>query len=154
MLDVLGYGLFHGTLWRDDEMIRDGVGVKTGQRMGHMSVTGEDGALAAFAGLDVRRKVFIHINTTNPLLLDESAERAAVVEQGWQVTFDGAELELQGRWKPRSGAGVYIRWTGRLTLRCSPCPRSLRRGGPRRCRRARGPARHARAGCPRQIRTA
>lgn len=85
---------FDGTLWVDDEMIRDGVGVKTGQRMGHMSVSGEAGTLAAFAGLDVARKVFIHINTTNPILLDDSAERAAVQAAGWEVSFDGMALEV------------------------------------------------------------
>ena len=65
-----------GTLWVDDEMVRDGVGVKTGKRMGHMSVSGEDGTMAAFERSSVQRKVFIHINTTNPILLDDSPERA------------------------------------------------------------------------------
>lgn len=85
---------FDGTLWRDDEMIVSGVGVKTGQRMGHMSVSGNDGTLAAFAGLAVQRKVFIHINTTNPILLDDSAERRAVAQAGWEVAWDGMELTL------------------------------------------------------------
>ena len=58
-------------------MIRSGTGAKTGARMGHMSVSGPDGTLAAFAGLDVRRKILIHINNTNPILLDDSPERAA-----------------------------------------------------------------------------
>ncbi len=85
---------FDGTLWTDDEMIRDKVGVKTGNRMGHMSVSGEDGTIAAFADLDIRRKVFIHINTTNPILLDDSPERAAVEEAGWEVSYDGMELTV------------------------------------------------------------
>ncbi len=84
---------FDGTLWVDDEMIRDGVGTKTGQRMGHMSVSGNDGTLAAFAGLGVRRRIFIHINTTNPILLDDSSERAAVTAAGWEVAWDGMALE-------------------------------------------------------------
>ena len=67
--------LFDGTLWPDDEMIRSGTGVKTGARMGHMSISGPDGTLAAFAPLGVRRKILIHINNTNPILLDDSAER-------------------------------------------------------------------------------
>jgi len=83
---------FDGTLWRDDEMIASGVGVKTGQRMGHMSVSGDGGTLAAFADLDVARKVFIHINTTNPILLDDSAERAEVEQAGWEVAYDGMDL--------------------------------------------------------------
>ncbi len=85
---------FDGTLYVDDEMIRDGVGVKTGQRMGHMSVSGADGTLAAFAGLDVGRRIFIHINTTNPVLLDDSPERAAVTAAGWEVASDGMAIEL------------------------------------------------------------
>jgi len=85
---------FDGTLWVDDEMIRDGVGVKTGKRMGHMSVSGEEGTLAAFRDLDVRRKIFIHINTTNPILLEDSAERRAVRKEGWEVSHDGMAVEL------------------------------------------------------------
>ena len=86
--------LFDGTLWVDDEMIRARVGVKTGKRMGHMSVSGADGTLAAFADLGIARKIFIHINTTNPILLDDSAERAAVDDAGWEVSYDGMELTV------------------------------------------------------------
>jgi pyrroloquinoline quinone biosynthesis protein B len=86
--------LFDGTLWTDDEMIRSETGVKTGARMGHMSVSGPEGTLAAFASLDVRRKVLIHINNTNPILLDDSAERAVVEAAGWEVAYDGMEIEL------------------------------------------------------------
>ena len=85
---------FDGTLWRDDEMIRLGVGSKTGQRMGHMSVSGSAGSLAAFAGLAVGRKIYIHINNTNPMLLDDSPERAAVTAAGWEVAHDGMEVEV------------------------------------------------------------
>ncbi len=86
--------LFDGTLWSDDEMIVQGTGVKTGRRMGHMPVSGADGAMAAFAGLEIGRKLFIHINNTNPILLDDSPERAAVEEAGWEVARDGMEIEL------------------------------------------------------------
>jgi pyrroloquinoline quinone biosynthesis protein B len=85
---------FDGTLWVDDEMIRDGVGVKTGKRMGHMSVSGDDGTLAAFRTLGVKRKVFIHINTTNPILIADTAERAQVEAAGWEVAYDGMSLAL------------------------------------------------------------
>jgi pyrroloquinoline quinone biosynthesis protein B len=85
---------FDGTLFRDDEMIRDGVGVKTGARMGHMSVSGEDGTIAAFAGLEVKRKVFIHINTTNPILIADTPERAVVTAAGWEVAYDGMQLSV------------------------------------------------------------
>jgi pyrroloquinoline quinone biosynthesis protein B len=89
--------LFDGTLWTDDEMIRDGVGVKTGQRMGHMSVNEPDptiGTMAAFRDLNVKRKIFIHINTTNPILLDDSPQRAACSAAGWEVSYDGMEISL------------------------------------------------------------
>lgn len=85
---------FDGTLWVDDEMIRAGVGVKTGRRMGHMSVSGPDGTLAALKDLDIRRRIFIHINTTNPILLDDSAERRTVTDAGWEVARDGMNIEL------------------------------------------------------------
>jgi pyrroloquinoline quinone biosynthesis protein B len=86
--------LFDGTLWTDDEMLRAGVGAKTGLRMGHMSVSGPNGTLAAFAALDVRRKILLHINNSNPVLLDDSPERAAVEAAGWEVAYDGMEIQL------------------------------------------------------------
>jgi pyrroloquinoline quinone biosynthesis protein B len=86
--------LFDGTLWTDDEMIQSDTGVKTGARMGHMSVSGPDGTLAAFASLGVRRKILIHINNTNPILLDDSPERAEVEAAGWEVAYDGMEILL------------------------------------------------------------
>jgi pyrroloquinoline quinone biosynthesis protein B len=85
---------FDGTLWRDDEMIRLGVGSKSGKRMGHMSMSGEPGAIAAFRDLEVRRKVFVHINNTNPVLLADSPERAKAERAGWIVAHDGLELAL------------------------------------------------------------
>jgi pyrroloquinoline quinone biosynthesis protein B len=86
--------MFDGTLWRDDEMILAGLGPKTGRRMGHMSVSGDGGAIEAFAGLGVRRKVLLHINNSNPVLLDDSPERAEVERAGWQVAFDGMRVEF------------------------------------------------------------
>jgi pyrroloquinoline quinone biosynthesis protein B len=86
--------LFDGTLWADDEMLRAGIGSKTGLRMGHMSVSGSDGTLAAFSTIDVRRKVLLHINNSNPILLDDSPERAQVEAAGWEVAYDGMEIQL------------------------------------------------------------
>lgn len=86
--------LFDGTLWRDDEMVVQGAGVKTGGRMGHMSVAGPEGTMAAFASLDVKDKVFVHINNTNPILLADSPERAEVEASGWRVAHDGMEIAL------------------------------------------------------------
>ncbi len=85
---------FDGTLWVDDEMIQENVGIKTGQRMGHISVSGESGALAVFSDLNIKRKIFIHINTTNPMLADDSAQRKLVTQAGWEVSYDGMEIEL------------------------------------------------------------
>ena len=86
--------LFDGTLWTDDEMLRAGIGGKTGLRMGHMSVSGPNGTLAAFKTLDVLRKILLHINNSNPILLDDSPERAAVEAAGWEVAYDGMEIRL------------------------------------------------------------
>jgi pyrroloquinoline quinone biosynthesis protein B len=85
---------FDGTLWRDDEMIRLGVGNKTGLRMGHMSMSGDDGAIAAFRDLGVKRRVFIHINNSNPVLLDDSPERQLAEAAGWEIAYDGMEVRL------------------------------------------------------------
>jgi pyrroloquinoline quinone biosynthesis protein B len=62
--------------------------------MGHMSIDGPGGTLATFAELGVRRRVLIHINNTNPVLLADSPERAAVEAAGWEVAEDGMELQL------------------------------------------------------------
>lgn len=86
--------LFDGTLWRDDEMVVQRAGVKTGQRMGHMSMSGSDGSIASFAKLGVARRVFVHINNTNPALLADSAERAEAEAAGWEIAYDGMEIVL------------------------------------------------------------
>jgi pyrroloquinoline quinone biosynthesis protein B len=85
--------LFDGTLFTDDEMIAAGAGVKTGRRMGHMPVGGPDGTLAALAGL-ARRRILIHINNTNPILDEDSVERAALAAHRIEVASDGLEVEL------------------------------------------------------------
>jgi pyrroloquinoline quinone biosynthesis protein B len=85
---------FDGTLWDDDEMIRAGTGRKTGKRMGHMSISGADGSMAALAGISVGKKLFIHINNTNPILCADSPQAAAVQSAGWGITHDGMEFHL------------------------------------------------------------
>ena len=85
--------LFDGTLFTDDEMIRTGTGTKTGRRMGHMPIDGEGGSLAALSGLASRR-IFVHINNTNPILVDGSPERRRVEAAGWEVAEDGLEIVL------------------------------------------------------------
>jgi pyrroloquinoline quinone biosynthesis protein B len=91
-LDGADAVLFDGTLWSDDEMIRLGLGSKTGRRMGHMPISGPEGAIAAFRGLGVRRKVFVHVNNTNPVLDPASAERAEAEAAGWEIARDGLEI--------------------------------------------------------------
>lgn len=85
---------FDGTLWRDDEMVTSGEGVKTGRRMGHISMSGPQGSIAALASLEIGKRVFIHINNTNPALLSDSAERHALEAEGWEVAYDGMEIVL------------------------------------------------------------
>src|SRR3982075_2635861 len=75
---------FDGTVWRDDELIAAGLGNKTGQGMGHIAMSGETGAIKALAGLDIDRKVFLHINNSNPALLHASPERRIAEGAGWQ----------------------------------------------------------------------
>jgi pyrroloquinoline quinone biosynthesis protein B len=85
--------LFDGTLFSDDEMIVAGAGAKTGRRMGHMPVGGPDGTLAALAGV-AKRRILIHINNTNPILIEGSPQRRAVEAAGFEVAEDGMRIEL------------------------------------------------------------
>ncbi|WP_271204065.1 pyrroloquinoline quinone biosynthesis protein PqqB [Methylopila jiangsuensis] len=88
--------LFDGTVFEDDEMRKAGVGVKTGRRMGHVPMSGDGGSLDAFKGVKVGRKIYIHINNTNPVLISGSPERRAVEAAGWEVSEDGMEIALGG----------------------------------------------------------
>jgi pyrroloquinoline quinone biosynthesis protein B len=85
--------LFDGTLFRDDEMITIGVGTKTGRRMGHVPIHGEGGSLTGLASIRARR-IFVHINNTNPILVEGSPERLCVERSGWEVAEDGMEIVL------------------------------------------------------------
>jgi pyrroloquinoline quinone biosynthesis protein B len=86
--------LFDGTLYTDDEMIAQGLSAKTGKRMGHISMSGPDGSMAAFASLDNRRRVYVHMNNSNPALREGSPERHSVEAAGWEIAFDGMEIHL------------------------------------------------------------
>lgn len=85
--------LFDGTVFTDDEMIAAGAGEKTGLRMGHMPIDGPDGSLAALSGLGARR-IYIHINNTNPVLIEGSPERQRVEMAGFEIAYDGMEIVL------------------------------------------------------------
>ncbi len=89
--------LFDGTVLDDDDMIRAGVGAKTGWRMGHVPMSGPDGSVAGLADLAIGRRVFVHVNNTNPVLVEGSAERRRVEEAGWTVAHDGLTLHLAPR---------------------------------------------------------
>ncbi|HEY8564567.1 MAG TPA: pyrroloquinoline quinone biosynthesis protein PqqB [Beijerinckiaceae bacterium] len=86
--------LFDGTVLEDDDMIRAGVGTKTGWRMGHVPMSGREGSIAGLADLTIGRRIFVHVNNTNPVLIEGSAERGRVEAAGWTVAHDGLALHL------------------------------------------------------------
>lgn len=85
---------FDGTLWEDDEMVTAGLSQKTGKRMGHMSMSGPDGSMAAFNGLDAGRRIYVHMNNTNPVLRPASDQRRIAQDAGWTIAQDGMEIEI------------------------------------------------------------
>ena len=87
--DVL---FFDGTTFADDEMIAHGLSQKTAQRMGHTAMSGPEGALKRFARAKIGRRIFIHINNSNPALIAGSPERILVEDAGWELAFDGMEV--------------------------------------------------------------
>lgn len=89
--DVL---LFDGTLWTDREMIEAGLSEKSSRRMGHVPLSGGDGSIAMLAPAKLGRRVFVHINNTNPVLVATSRERQQAEAAGWEVGFDGMRIEL------------------------------------------------------------
>ena len=89
-----GILLFDGTVFTDSEMLDLGLGAKTGNRMGHLAISGEAGTMAQFNGVDIGRRIFIHINNSNPILDENSSARREVEKAGWDVAFDGMELVL------------------------------------------------------------
>ena len=86
--------LVDGTFWRDDELALLGISTRSARDMGHLSLSGPGGTLEALAPLERPRKVLVHINNTNPILLEDSPERAAVLRAGVEVAYDGLEVEL------------------------------------------------------------
>ena len=86
--------LVDGTFWRDDELARLGISARSAHDMGHVPLSGPRGTLAALARLERPRTALVHINNTNPILLEDSAEREAVLRAGVEVAYDGLEIEL------------------------------------------------------------
>ena len=86
--------LFDGTFWDDQELSRANPSFRSARQMGHVPLGGEDGTLALLAGLRRPRKIFIHINNTNPILDRDSAEHRQVIESGWEIAEDGWDIRL------------------------------------------------------------
>jgi pyrroloquinoline quinone biosynthesis protein B len=85
---------FDGTLYTNDEMIVQGLMQKTGERIGHMNMSGPDGSMAAFADLGIARKIYIHINNSNPTLREDGPERPTVEAAGWEIAYDGMAIRI------------------------------------------------------------
>jgi pyrroloquinoline quinone biosynthesis protein B len=86
--------LVDGTCWHDDELIRLGLAGKTAREMGHLPIDGPDGSLAQLSPLPIERKIYVHINNSNPILLDDAPERGIVEERGVEVATDGLEVRI------------------------------------------------------------
>ena len=86
--------LIDGTCWSDDELVRLGLAGRTSREMGHLPIDGPDGSLAQLPPLGVGRTIFIHMNNTNPILLDDAPERRVVEERGMEVAMDGLEVQV------------------------------------------------------------
>jgi pyrroloquinoline quinone biosynthesis protein B len=86
--------LVDGTCWDDDELMRLGLAAKTAGEMGHLPIGGPDGSLEQLSGLPIERKIYIHINNTNPILLEDSPQRRMVIDRGMEVAVDGLEIKV------------------------------------------------------------
>jgi pyrroloquinoline quinone biosynthesis protein B len=87
--------LFDGTFWVDDELVRVQRGFRSATEMGHLAISGERGSLNGLAELRRPRKIFVHINNTNPILDRDSLPYQQVIDAGWEVAEDGWEFRLQ-----------------------------------------------------------
>lgn len=86
--------VFDGTFWSGDELIGYGISRRSAEDMAHIPMSGEQGSLALLADLTVSRRLFTHINNTNPILREDSPERGLVEAAGWDAAHDGMELKL------------------------------------------------------------
>jgi len=85
---------FDGTFWSADELPALGLGTKRAEDMAHVPVSGAGGSLAQLADVRAGRRIYIHLNNTNPLLRDDSPERQTAAAAGWEVAWDGMEVRL------------------------------------------------------------
>jgi len=86
--------LIDGTCWRDDELARLGPTGKTAREMGHLPIDGPDGSLAQLPSLGAGRTIYVHINNTNPILLEDTPERRTLEDSGMEVAMDGLEVQV------------------------------------------------------------
>jgi len=86
--------LFDGTFWSDDELIRMQGSGSTAQAMGHIPVSGPEGSLRKLAGLRKPRKIFVHVNNTNPMLDESGPEYEEARAAGWELAEDGWSLDV------------------------------------------------------------
>jgi pyrroloquinoline quinone biosynthesis protein B len=93
-LDDVDVLLFDGTFWSDDELIQVESGAATAHQMGHLPVGGSDGSLHRLAKLRNGKRLFIHLNNTNPMLNESSPEHRAVRDAGWEIAEDGWQFTL------------------------------------------------------------
>ena len=93
-LDSLDILLFDGTFWTDDELIRLQGRGQTARQMGHLPISGAGGSLDLLSKLPCPRKIFVHINNTNPILDESGPEYREVRDAGWEIAEDGCHLEL------------------------------------------------------------
>lgn len=93
-VDSVDCVFFDGTFWSSEELPALGLGTKRAEEMAHLPVGGPDGSLARLDGLGARRRIFIHVNNTNPLLREDSPERSLVEAAGWEVARDGMEVRI------------------------------------------------------------
>jgi len=83
-----------GTFWSDNEIEEAGVGCLTAKTAGHLPISGPGGSAEQFRSISARRRIYVHINNTNPILDDNSPERRLLAESGLEVGWDGMELEI------------------------------------------------------------
>jgi pyrroloquinoline quinone biosynthesis protein B len=86
--------LFDGTFWSDDELIRMQGAGQTSRQMGHVPISSSEGSLVKLARLRRQRRIYVHINNTNPMLNEDGPEHRQVREVGWEIAEDGWQLEI------------------------------------------------------------
>jgi pyrroloquinoline quinone biosynthesis protein B len=85
---------FDGTTFADAEMVELGLSEKTARRMGHVAMSGAEGSLKLLASCGIGRKIYVHINNTNPVLIEGSPQQLETAAAGWDIAYDGMEISL------------------------------------------------------------